>query len=141
MNVNLVMKRVYEGMPLCPGQPSTAPYSASCLAQRICEQPNIIMVSAAQCKARIKVDFRVLAGGSADTIPPLFIPSGVNPAGLNAGQGGVPGQLVMVRAALPFPSWMVWGPFVQKFDGTYYIYSTQALRIRNLDTFRNVRVN
>jgi Flp pilus assembly pilin Flp len=141
MNVNSVMKNVYESVPVCPGQPSTAPYSASCLAQRICEQPNIIMVSAATCKAKIQVDFRQLAGDGTDTIPPLFTTAGLNSAALGSSSAGKPGDIVMVRAALPFPSWLVWGPFAHRTNGVYYLYATQVVRVRNVDTYNNVRVN
>lgn len=141
MNVNQVMKRVYESTPICPGSSPTAPYSAACLAQRICEQPNIIMVSAATCKATIRVDFRPLSGNGSDAIPPLFTNTGINAGALNGSATGKPGDIVMLRAAVPFPSWSMWGPYGQKRGGTYYLYATQVMRVRNLDTFSNVRVN
>ncbi len=141
MNVNAVVKRVYESVPLCPGATSGAPYTASCLAQRICEQPNIVMVSAATCKAKIQVDFRYMVGNGGDIVPPLFNAAGVNSGALNSSPAGRPGDIVMIRAALPFPSWMVWGPSVRKRGGSYYLFASQVFRIRNLDSYNNVRVN
>lgn len=140
-NVNTVMKRVYEGTPQCSGQPSTAPYSAACLAQRICEQPSIVLLSPVTCKSTIQVDMRKLAGDGSDSIPPLFTASGLNAGAFSGGQAGVAGDIVLVRAVVPYPSWLTWGPFVRKSNGKSYLYAAQAVRVRDMTTYMNVKTN
>ncbi len=141
MNVNLVVKQVYEGVPLCQGQPSTSPYTSACLAQRICEQSTLIMSTTAQCKANIKVDFRRLAADGTDVIPAFFDGTNVSAAALSPGSGGQANDVVLLRAAVPFPSWFAFMGMNNQSAPPGFLFASQAFRVRNMGTYSNVRVN
>lgn len=141
MNVNLVVKQIYEGVPLCPGQPSTTPYTSACLAQRICENPSLILSSTASCKANIKVDFRKLAADGSDVIPSFFDGTNVVATSLSPGSGGIPGDVVLLRASVPFPSWFSFMGLNSQSSPPGFLFASQAFRVRQIGTYSTVRVN
>lgn len=141
MNVNVVMKQVYEGVPLCPGQPTTSPYTAACLAQRVCELPSVIGTSVASCKSTIKADFRKLNADGSDVIPSFFDGTNVASGALGTGSGGIPGDVVLFRAALPFPSWFKFMGYNNQSAPPGFLFAAQAFRVRQIGTYTNVRVN